>query len=261
MSRRVFLNPPRVALVDPKTGRITPEWYRWFEAALERMGGTDSFSNAEIFGDYTAQQAYDELLERIGAIEALLQGMQELQHQIQELVMDFATQQLRDLANNVFESILVYGTAELAKKSGRVLIGNPTDDGTTLLQVAGDGKFDGVAANDAEFGALKVTGTTETKTLDVTEDAAVGGDLDVTGDVSAASLQVGGDQVVGARVTGWGAPSGTQDRSAYTAYAGQTVSGTYDPLEAQATDDAVKVLSEHMTALIADLRAHGLIGD
>ena len=32
-------NPPRVALTDPRTGLITPEWYRWILRLMIRVGG------------------------------------------------------------------------------------------------------------------------------------------------------------------------------------------------------------------------------
>jgi hypothetical protein len=67
-------------------------------------------------------------------------------------------------------------------------------------------------------------------------------------------------QVVGARQTGWGAASGTLSRAAYAAYAGQTYGASYVQATAQATDDAVKALSQRVAALITDLTAHGMIG-
>jgi hypothetical protein len=60
--------------------------------------------------------------------------------------------------------------------------------------------------------------------------------------------------------TGWGASSGTLSRAAYASYAGQTVSVGYVQAEAQSTDDAVKLLSQTVAALITDLRTQKLIG-
>jgi hypothetical protein len=59
--------------------------------------------------------------------------------------------------------------------------------------------------------------------------------------------------------TGWGAASGTLSRAAYTAYAGQTVSAAYVQAEAQATDDAVKLLSQTVAALLTDLTSQKII--
>lgn len=59
--------------------------------------------------------------------------------------------------------------------------------------------------------------------------------------------------------TGWGAASGTLSRAAYASYAGQTVSAAYVQAEAQATDDAVKLLSRTVAALITDLTAQKII--
>lgn len=78
----------------------------------------------------------------------------------------------------------------------------------------------------------------------------------------AGGIYVGGaTKVVGARITGWGAPTGTLDRTALAAYAGQTVSAGYVQAEAQATDDACKKASQELAAVLTDLRAHGLIGN
>lgn len=42
------LQPPRVALVDPKTGMITREWYRYITDSFVRQGGHDSASNSDL---------------------------------------------------------------------------------------------------------------------------------------------------------------------------------------------------------------------
>lgn len=59
--------------------------------------------------------------------------------------------------------------------------------------------------------------------------------------------------------TGWGAASGTLSRAAYVSYAGQTVSATYVQAEAQATDDAVKLLSQVVAAIITDLTTQKIV--
>ena len=71
---------------------------------------------------------------------------------------------------------------------------------------------------------------------------------------------IGGVNVLQPRKTGWGVASGTLSRAAYTAYAGQTYTGTYTQATEQATDNAVKLLSQTVAALISDLTSHGLIG-
>jgi hypothetical protein len=67
-------------------------------------------------------------------------------------------------------------------------------------------------------------------------------------------------QVVGARQTGWGAASSTLSRAAYASYAGHTYGVSYVQATAQATDNAVELVSQTLAALITDLTAHGLIG-
>lgn len=73
-------------------------------------------------------------------------------------------------------------------------------------------------------------------------------------------ITVGASQVVSTRQTGWGAASSTLSRAAYASYAGQVMGAGYVQATAQATDDAVKALSQRVAALITDLTAHGLIG-
>lgn len=43
--------PARVPLVDPSTGTITREWYRFFEQMFSRVGGTYSQTNNELAVD------------------------------------------------------------------------------------------------------------------------------------------------------------------------------------------------------------------
>jgi hypothetical protein len=59
--------------------------------------------------------------------------------------------------------------------------------------------------------------------------------------------------------TGWGAASGTLSRGAYASYAGQVVSNPPTQAETQALDDAVKLLSKTVAALITDLTTQKLL--
>ena len=59
--------------------------------------------------------------------------------------------------------------------------------------------------------------------------------------------------------TGWGAASGTLSRAAYASYAGQTVSNPPTQAEMQALDDAVKLLSRTVVALVTDLTTQKVI--
>lgn len=58
---------------------------------------------------------------------------------------------------------------------------------------------------------------------------------------------------------GWGAASGTLSRAAYASYAGQVVSNPPTQAEVQALDDAVKLLSRTVAALITDLTTQKII--
>lgn len=57
--------------------------------------------------------------------------------------------------------------------------------------------------------------------------------------------------------TGWTAATGTAAKGAYASYAGQDVSAAYVEAEAQATDDAVKALSQRLIALETAMREIG----
>lgn len=59
--------------------------------------------------------------------------------------------------------------------------------------------------------------------------------------------------------TAWTAATGTEARTALAAYAGQTVSNPPTQAEVQAIDDAVKAISQHVVALINDLRGNGAL--
>lgn len=70
-----------------------------------------------------------------------------------------------------------------------------------------------------------------------------------------------GTKVVGARISGWGAPTGTAARTTFATYAAPTASGTYSQAEMQAVMNALQITSQRLKALIDDLRTHGLLGD
>ena len=57
----------------------------------------------------------------------------------------------------------------------------------------------------------------------------------------------------------WTAATGTEARTALAAYAGQTVSNPPTQAEVQAIDDAVKAISQHVVALINDLKGNGAL--
>lgn len=61
--------------------------------------------------------------------------------------------------------------------------------------------------------------------------------------------------------TGWGAPSGTLSRAAYASYAGQTVSNPPTQAEVQQIDDALKLLSQVVVAILTDLRSQKLFNN
>lgn len=285
MSQNLYRLTSRTRMVDDR-GFPTAEFLRFAEALFARVGGFEGFSNQELFGEVAAPVPYDELLGRIGDLEAQLRGMRQEAQQAMQISFEMGQQQERASQAAPQDTLKVKGMAELNTTTGRTLIGDPEDDGTTQLQVNGDIAADNINAGgnlhasgdlsvDGSFsiGTLSVTNLTTSgaatigTTLGVTGNTTVGGQLDVTGPVTAASANVTNEysvaalQVVGPRVTGWGAPTGVVSRTAYAVYPGQTISATYDPVEVQALDDAVADLSAKFAALVTDARAHGLIGD
>jgi hypothetical protein len=74
-----------------------------------------------------------------------------------------------------------------------------------------------------------------------------------------AAVYNSGNQVVGPRVTGFTAGTGTANKGAFAAYAGQTYGATYSQTAAQATDDAAAATAQRLLAIEQALRAHGLI--
>lgn len=57
----------------------------------------------------------------------------------------------------------------------------------------------------------------------------------------------------------WTAATGTEARSALASYAGQVVSNPPTQVEMQALDDAAKAISQHVIALINDLKGNGAL--
>ena len=48
MSEALRFVPPRVALVDPRTGMIAREWYLFFQGLFIRVGGADGTGTSEL---------------------------------------------------------------------------------------------------------------------------------------------------------------------------------------------------------------------
>lgn len=243
MSENISLPAARVPLVDER-GLITREWLMWFAGMFRRAGGSEGFSNSELYGDAVALQSYDELLERISSLEAQNRNLSQA---MQMIAMGGWDQMIAAPPNAVtpdtFARLKVLGETDLAVDGGRVRVGTGVAGSSAKLQVGGD--MD-VSTNARVRGNLSVNG-----------DGAVDGalsaaSLSADGDASAAAYSVSGQKVVGDRVAGV---------SAYTAYAGQTVGAAYSQSQAQATDDATKAASAKLAQVVAALRTHGLIGD
>lgn len=55
------LIPPRVPLTDPRTGAITREWYRFFQALYQRAGGPSGQTPADLAQDMSDDGGLEEL--------------------------------------------------------------------------------------------------------------------------------------------------------------------------------------------------------
>lgn len=244
MSENISIPAARVPLVDDR-GLITREWMAWFIGMFQRVGGPQGFSNQELYGDAVALQSYDELLERIGALEAQARDLRQAMAMMAlgGLEQFMATPPVA-ISPDTFARIKVLGETDLAMDSGNVRIRKGINGSTAVFQVNGESDQTG----NARFRAgLHVNGGSE-----VDLDSVVHGTQKVGGTSEAASFLVGGQQVVGARVPG---------NPAFSAYAGQTMGAAYSQSQAQTNDNAVKAVSTAVAALVTAMRTHGLIGD
>lgn len=243
MSQNISMPGARVPLVD-KDGVMTREWQTLMLGLFQRVGGAVGFSNSELYGDAVALQSYDELLERISALEAqnrnLAQAVQVLSGYAMEQMLATPPQAV---SPDTFARIKVLGETDLAVESGKVRVGHGVGGSNAKLQVGGD--LD-VSLDVRLRSGLQVDGNAE---LQGSVDT---GPLAVNGDASAHHYMIGGVQVVGARVPG---------NPAFTAYAGQTMGASYSQTQVQTNDDAVKAVSTAVAALVTAMRTHGLIGD
>lgn len=244
MSENISIPAARVPLVDDR-GLITREWMAWFIGMFNRAGGAQGFSNQELYGDAVALQSYDELLERIGALEAqnrdLLRAVQNLAMGQWDMALSTPPQ---PVSADTFARIKVLGQTDLATTSGQVRVRNGINASTAVFQVNGESDLSG---NTRIRAALHVNGGSE-----VDLNSVVHGTQKVDSTSEAASFLVGGQQVVGARVPG---------NPAFIAYTGQTMGAAYSQSQAQTNDNAVKAVSTAVAALVTAMRTHGLIGD
>lgn len=220
MSENISLPAARVPLVDER-GLITKEWMTWFIGMFRRAGGAQGFSNAELYGDAATQQSYDELLERISALEA---QNRELQRGIQMLALGqidtWAATPPMAISPETFSRIKVLGETDLATERGAVRVAGGVNGSNAKLQVGGDWETSG--------------------------GGRVRGALQVDGEAGVAALHVAERQVVGGRVTGI---------PAYGGYSGQESPTASD------VDSALVGVAQKLAIIITALRQHGLIGD
>ena len=136
-----------------------------------------------------------------------------------------------------------HATAQISFSNGMNVVGYSDNESTATFQfrsATGFGGFGTGTAGTVGQNYITVTGANGT--------VSVGN-----------AYYVGPTQVLGQQITGWGTPSGGS-RSSGASYAGTTQGATYSQTNVQATDNAVKLVSQQLMQLIADLKTHGLIG-
>jgi hypothetical protein len=101
-------------------------------------------------------------------------------------------------------------------------------------------------------GNVLINNTTGTERLSVT------GNIQVTDESN--GFRVGSNQVLGARRTGWTAPTGTAERTAYATYTAPIIANPPTQAEVQALSNHVQILSRRLKAVIDDQIAHGAFG-
>lgn len=99
MSEGLRFVPPRVALVDPKTGMISRQWYLFFQGVFDRIGGATGESTTDIAGS---------LFEDAGSSEtnAMLFELEQSVSQVpasQVLLMDTMQAEISELRDTVSE--------------------------------------------------------------------------------------------------------------------------------------------------------------
>lgn len=301
MSQNMQLNPPRVPIgtVDPATGQvlITAEWYRWMRDMFDRVGGVEGFSNQELYGDAALQQSHDELLQRVGAQEAMNRGQyadalledvmnriaaleaasrglaQAVQMMVMTMPMDAPTQ---SAIENVLDKLTVKGNTRLATERGTVLVGMVNSGTSEQFQVAKDMRVQEsvrlagntgrvVIGSAADDGSNKLQVDGAARVQNGAHLAAASGRVLIGpgADDGSNRLQVNGAVKASSYRVGNNQVVGARQSgvSAYSEYSGQTVSATYDQSEAQTTDDAIRTASQKLAQVVTALRAHGLIGD
>lgn len=108
------ITPPRVPLLDPKTGLITREWYRFFFSLFTLTGGgqnTTSLTDLQVGPPMPTQEDFGEIVIDIESIEqqptqeSALDQIAEMQKQIQALeVQPLATPQIPQFVYGSFYS-------------------------------------------------------------------------------------------------------------------------------------------------------------
>lgn len=91
--------PPRVPLLDSRTGLISREWYLFFQGVFDRIGG----SNGQSIPDVIQDLPDDAGLEELKAVTfSQLDGLGQLPPQVEAILVD-ALSELHSLRDQVAE--------------------------------------------------------------------------------------------------------------------------------------------------------------
>lgn len=163
------------------------------------------------------------------------------------------------METEVLEQDATFAGADARSQSGASpIVATGTTSGTPITQI--DSGTSGISApNTGGVATILIPLTTKGDLFvrNATQGTRQAVGADKARLVADSSKATGLDYI--AASAGWGAASGTLSRAAYAAYAGQTISNPPTDVEVQALDDAVKLLSQTVAALLTDLRTQKLI--
>lgn len=108
--------------------------------------------------------------------------------------------------------------------------------------------------------ALVAAGLAQSDATAAGESAATAQTMaDTAQDAAAAAQATANDAVPKNAGDAWAAPTGTEARTAYAAYVSATISDPPTQAEVQVMSDGLQAVSQHLVALIADLRGNGAL--
>lgn len=136
--------PARVPLVDPSTGTITREWYRFFEQMFNRVGGTFAPSNNELDSGLqfdVRESETSELAKRLndlerfvqisdvsGAVSLLTEQLKNAGASITEVEIDLGSTPKKSFHLTVTDAAISPTSKVIVSASGNAATGRGLDD-------------------------------------------------------------------------------------------------------------------------------------